>query len=240
MPLALLWTWLSVFVFCVGNQYTPPAILEDKINKPWRPIPAGRLTADQARNLLLGLITLSWAFSFMIGVGQATAAFQLMCYMYNELGGSDVHYVVRNLLNGLSVIAASTGVASVLLGGKASFNQDGWEWVLMLVLMMGTTVQAADLRDQEGDRARDRHTLPLKLGDTFTRWSIVIPTVFWSCYCPAWWSSGVFGYSVSLILGGALCSHILLFKSTAADRKSWKMWGFWTLSLYLLPFSSAL
>ena len=38
IPKVLLWNWLNVF-FDIANQRLPQSILEDTINKPWRPIP---------------------------------------------------------------------------------------------------------------------------------------------------------------------------------------------------------
>ncbi|KAL8724363.1 MAG: hypothetical protein Q9166_007999, partial [cf. Caloplaca sp. 2 TL-2023] len=40
IPLILLWTWLNLLPFNINNQRQPAAILEDKINKSWRPLPS--------------------------------------------------------------------------------------------------------------------------------------------------------------------------------------------------------
>ncbi|KAI2471797.1 hypothetical protein F4781DRAFT_77528 [Annulohypoxylon bovei var. microspora] len=51
-PLMLLWSWCNIFLFRLHNQRSPETIAEDKLNKPWRPIPAGRLTPDQVKKIL--------------------------------------------------------------------------------------------------------------------------------------------------------------------------------------------
>ena len=42
---AALWIYIAVLLFNLNNQYSPESVAEDKINKPWRPIPAGRITS---------------------------------------------------------------------------------------------------------------------------------------------------------------------------------------------------
>ena len=44
----LLWSWSNLFLFNLHNQRHPSSISEDALNKPWRPIPAGRITSAQA------------------------------------------------------------------------------------------------------------------------------------------------------------------------------------------------
>jgi len=52
-PYALLQIYLSLLLFSLHNQHHPSSILEDTINKPWRPLPAGRISPSQTRLLLI-------------------------------------------------------------------------------------------------------------------------------------------------------------------------------------------
>ena len=53
-PVVLFWVWINLLPLDIMNQTDAPAIEEDRINKPWRPLPAGLVTMQQARMLVLG------------------------------------------------------------------------------------------------------------------------------------------------------------------------------------------
>lgn len=65
------WTWLNLLPFCIGNQRQAGAVIEDKQNKPWRPVASGRLKPRQAINLQLSVYPLVLLVSAFIG-GNAT------------------------------------------------------------------------------------------------------------------------------------------------------------------------
>ena len=49
LPQVILWLQLHLLVEVITNKGMPHSVLEDGINKPWRPLPARRLTtADEA------------------------------------------------------------------------------------------------------------------------------------------------------------------------------------------------
>ncbi len=54
-------------------------------------------------------------------------------------------------------------------------------------MIVGSTTQVQDLKDLEGDRARNRHTFPVVLGDFVTRFSCCSGIVFWSFWSFAYW-----------------------------------------------------
>ena len=238
MPLVLLWTWLNVLTFCISNQRSPSSVTEDSVNKPWRPIPSGRLNAVQAQNLLLVLIPVILIITTYLGAGGTTAVALVLTWMYNDLGGSDVHYTVRNLLNGLAIVVASTGATRVAIHDGVNvydLNPNGYEWLAIKATIVSTTVQIQDLRDQDGDRSRGRKTAPICLGDELTRYSVIVPVMVWSVICPFFWVVDYFGYIVPVVLGGSLGVRLLLWRSVEADEASLKLWGLWTFSIYLLP-----
>lgn len=93
----VLWTWLNIVLFTVSNQRLPDAVKEDAINKPYRPLPAGRITGSQAMQLLFVGIPVVFFASFYVGGVEETLLLTCLNWMYNELGGSE-GYVGRNLL----------------------------------------------------------------------------------------------------------------------------------------------
>lgn len=52
-PSVLALDWLDMIVFDLANQRLPISVAEDRLNKPWRPGPAGRVTPAHMRRLSL-------------------------------------------------------------------------------------------------------------------------------------------------------------------------------------------
>ncbi|KAF4928674.1 Fumagillin beta-trans-bergamotene synthase [Colletotrichum viniferum] len=238
LPALLLWLWLNILILSVSNQRDPAGVLEDKLNKPWRPIPAGRVSAAQARHLLLAAVPLALALSFRLGVGSETLACICASSYYNDLGGADEHFLIRQLVNGLAypvygvaalkILIADAGVAEILPGAYA--------WLGLLGLVVGTTIQVQDLKDYEGDKARRRHTFPVILGDAFTRFGICVGIMFWSLVCPAFW--GIVQVRVAgwvWLSGALLAARIWCRRGPEADRLSFVMWSWWVMGLFVLP-----
>lgn len=88
-PLVLLWNWLNVLLFDLSNQRLPAAIVEDAINKSWRPIPAGRLTATEATKLLMLVIAVVYVESAYLGGLHEAVVVMVLTWMHNDLRGGD-------------------------------------------------------------------------------------------------------------------------------------------------------
>lgn len=234
LPHVILWNWLNVLLFDIANQRLPNSILEDSVNKPWRPIPTGRLTPDEARRLLLVVIPVVFGATLWLGGMWEAVAMMVLTWMYNDLGAADEVYVVRNIINALGFMCYSSG-ATAVAAGEYELTPRAYTWIAIVGAIIFSTLSMQDLPDVEGDAARGRLTSPLVHGDTFARWSIAIPILFWSFFCPYFWEVGWMGYAIPLVFGGWLAGRILKFRNVAGDKKSWQMWCFWTGVLYALP-----
>lgn len=235
-PLVVLWTWINVLIFDLANQRLPNSIIEDSINKAWRPIPSGRLSACQARRLLLLVLPIAILVTFYIGGMEETIVMNTLEYMYNDLGGADENFVVRNLINAAGFICYSAGATRVALGhGQWSLNDRAYQWLGIIGGIVFSTLQMQDMADQEGDRARDRGTLPLVLGDWIARWTIAVPVIFWSFACPAFWELDGYGWIMPAILGSMVALRVLSFRNVVSDKTTWYVWNLWITSIYLLP-----
>jgi 4-hydroxybenzoate polyprenyltransferase len=89
-PLIFLWNWLNLLVFNIANQRLPDSITEDKVNKPWRPIPSSRLSSDEARRFLLLVVPCNLIMISCIGAFDDALLMLTLTWMYNDLGGADV------------------------------------------------------------------------------------------------------------------------------------------------------
>ena len=236
LPMVLLWCWINVLIFDVANQRLKTSIVEDSVNKPWRPLPSERLTRRQARRFLLLAVTLGFLATLYIGGMEETVAMMALTWMYNDLKGADESYVVRNLINACGFVCYSSGATRVACGhGHCSLNSVAYQWLFIVGSIVFTTLQMQDMADQEGDRARDRGTLPLVHGDWVARWTIAIPVGFWSVVCPLFWQLQAYIFLVPAVLGSLVSFRIILCRSVDSDKSTWKLWNLWISSLYLLP-----
>ena len=236
VPHTLLWMWSVILVFTIANQRLEESVLEDSINKPWRPMPSQRLTVPQARTLLLCAIPAVYLATLQLGAKDQALTGMVLTWMYNDLKGSDEDYVVRNLVNSLGLTTWSIGVTKVACGAAGhTLNAAGYRWLLIVGLIIFTTLQIQDFRDQTGDLKKGRRTAPLVWGDNFMRWVTASGIVFWSLAAPAWWTLGIPGYLLPMALGAAVGGRLLVKRDARADEKTWKLWALWMASLFALP-----
>ena len=110
LPRILFWIWLHLLQFCVSNQCINPD--EDAVNKPWRPIPAGRITLAQAQNFRGVLVALCLILSIYRDVLPASILICLSTIAYNDLGFHS-HLIFRNVCNAVGYASFEFGATQV-------------------------------------------------------------------------------------------------------------------------------
>ena len=114
----VLWVWLHVLQFNLSNQVRDPE--EDRRNKPWRPLPSGRITLANA--LVLKYMTtatcLLLSYSYSPCVLMSSAFLSLLIPLYHEMHG-DQHWLSKNLMNAIGYACFATG--STLVAGIKFF-----------------------------------------------------------------------------------------------------------------------
>ena len=160
-------------------------------------------------------------------------------WVYNELGGADEHFVVRNVVNGVAYLAYGAAGLKIIAGtsvtGEGMVQPAFYSWLFVVALVVGSTIQVQDLKDLEGDGARGRHTMPVVLGAGATRGSVCLGVLVWSVVCPVYW--GVDGWAmVAFVMAGlVLSARVVLCRSAKADRTSFVMWSWWVMGMFALP-----
>ncbi|KAL9593579.1 MAG: hypothetical protein Q9219_007484 [cf. Caloplaca sp. 3 TL-2023] len=235
LPHVALWTYLNLIVFDVANQRLLSSLVEDSVNKAWRPLPSRRLSLAQARRLLLLLIPVVTVICIFLGGLEETVVMHVLTWMYNDLYGADEHYAVRNLINAAGFMTYSYGATRVAIGSYELNDVMRYQWVPIVGAVVLTTLQMQDMSDQEGDAHKGRGTLPLRWGDGPARWSIAVPVVFWSLACPAFWRMEYWGWPAPILLGVLLAGRVLTLRNVGQDKITWKIWCIWTMVLYVLP-----
>ncbi|ETS74170.1 hypothetical protein PFICI_14036 [Pestalotiopsis fici W106-1] len=234
-PLALFWTWSFLIPFNIFNQSSEDAIVEDRINKPWRPLPAGRLDRRRARIMMLVHYFIAIGISTMIGglrQGLLTIALGIW---YNALGGADDGFIVRNFINAAGYLSFGSGAMEVALGEPLALNRALLTWMAILAAVIFSTVQLQDIFDVEGDASRGRRTMPLVIGDAATRWCSALMVLISCVMCPAYWSLDWSGFVLPVFLGVTIAVRTLTYRDPGSDKRTFLMWNGWLVLIYTLP-----
>ncbi|KAL2201923.1 hypothetical protein CC79DRAFT_1351820 [Sarocladium strictum] len=217
-------TWHLTLCFNLGNQRQPDSITEDGINKPWRPIPAGRISPE---------LTLAW---------QLVSIISLLGICATLTGSWQESWWQRTLINACGITtnrAASLRVAIAVAtygsGYEVRFTDKMLGWLLICAAIVSTTIQVQDLRDQKGDAEIDRSTMPLLIGDMPTRYMTIAAAFFWSVACPLYWDLGILGYLLPLLATTAVSAFMLIHRNPRSDHLSFRFIGCWWVLLYFLP-----
>lgn len=238
LPYVIFFNWSNLLIFDLANQRLPESAHEDALNKPWRPIPSGLVTSTQARRAMLFGIPIILAANHICGVATETALLFILTWLYNDLMGGDENWICRNVIIAVAFWFYNMGSVKVARGDQYSHGggvtEKGVLWTTIISGVILTTMHVQDLKDQEGDRARGRHSAPLVLGDRIARWTIAIPICMWSCYCTWFWEVGTAGLGV-ILLGVVVAIRCLAYSGKHQDRKTWELWALWTATLYMLP-----
>lgn len=240
VPHMVAWIWIHLLVEDIANQRQAQSVAEDAANKPWRPLPSGRLSQDEALALLRASVPAVAAVSLLLGAFAPSAAFTTLVWLYNDLEGSSAGPVLRNVVNAAGLCCLGWGGHTVLasdLNEQISLSLD-WrlKWIIVTAAVVATTVHAQDMPDVKGDLARQRRTFPLVYGETAARWSLAVLVVLWSVILPVFCNVQI-PIVRWLPVGVGSCISVLttLYQHESSDRLVWNLWCFWVAGLYLLP-----
>ncbi|KAI0887575.1 UbiA prenyltransferase family-domain-containing protein [Annulohypoxylon maeteangense] len=241
LGLVILFNWSNLFIFDLANQRLPESVVEDALNKPWRPVPSGFITTDHIRCAMLYLIPLVVAFNhFALGVGIESLVVMVLTWLYNDLRGGDEGYIARNAIIAAAFMVYNTGSVKVAVGARdgglfAGLSSEGVVWAAMVSATIFTTMQVQDLQDVKGDRVRGRRSAPIIMGDRLARWSVAAPMFVWPA-AGAWlWGAGLALGGPQVTLGALVAVRCLWYSGLQADKLTWRLWCLWTAMLYTLP-----
>ncbi|KAK4160558.1 UbiA prenyltransferase family-domain-containing protein [Cladorrhinum sp. PSN259] len=235
LPLVLAYNVANLIIFDLANQRTERSVAEDKLNKPWRPIPQGKITPEQTRRLMLAVIPFVLALNYLLGGWNQGLLITVLSWMYNDLGGGDEAFV-REMVISVAYGLFNSGSLAVAVGPAYSvLSPLGLAWTVIVSGVILTTMQVQDLKDQAGDRLRGRKTICLYLGENFSRTSIAFFVGFWSCVCGYFWALGPLTFSLVALIAAVVAVRVLFVRSPSEDAKTWRLWCLWHASLYTLP-----
>jgi 4-hydroxybenzoate polyprenyltransferase len=160
----------------------------------------------------------------------------ILTWVYNDLGAGDENFLLRHINNALGFVSFGAGASQAACGFPGyTLNQDAYLWLGVIAAVITCTIQFQDMEDQEGDRLRDRKTLPIVFGDNLTRWGNAVVIIFFSLMVPSFWRMDLSGYFLPVLLGTIISGRTLFFKTLASDKQTFRLWCLWLTSLYCLP-----
>ncbi|KAI1821620.1 hypothetical protein F4861DRAFT_541791 [Xylaria intraflava] len=231
----LLWSLSNLLLFNIHNQRHPFAVLEDSRNKPWRPLPARRITPKQTTRLMFAMYPVILLISYKWGGMIPCLLEAFSCLWYNEWGAAADPFL-KNLLNGIGFACFLAGPLEVATG-KSVFSGDGTAavWLGMLSACITTTVHIQDFRDVQGDRVAGRRTVPLAIGDTAARLLAAVCVFGWTGAVAWYWRAAWVQVVFAAVAGGILLWNLFWDRTVKGDVFTWKLWPAWIVGLFLVP-----
>jgi len=193
--------WLAIVAAALitgaGNAYNDLCDLEiDKINRPQRPLPSGRVTQIQAfwiagSSAIIGLIMAALASPTH---GLAAAITILCLWLYSR-------YLKRILLLGNLMVAALAAICFPF--GALSAGSVGRAWIpagFAFLFHFGREI-VKDIEDMVGDRSVGARTIALTFGSQLAAGFVAVVYAFlvFSTYVP--YHVGIYGWEYLLIVG---------------------------------------
>lgn len=239
---------ITAYQFEIAQQTLSP--LEDKLNKPNRPIPAGLITVDRARTRwILSWILTTCIFYLFCGANVALwACVSQFVTLFFYVWPAFNHVICRNLFTGVISIPLHRGLNAVFMASATELELPV-AVDLALALWLSSTIHLQEFRDAEGDRLSNKKTLATILSSKglsalriitaaiMVGWAILVyfyswvtssaqqePTVFWT------W--------VLCFIGASNVAVQLLFYDNDNIPKSTYHYfyylAFWTFDLHLV------
>ncbi|TBU28077.1 UbiA prenyltransferase family [Dichomitus squalens] len=229
---ALIWIWIHQLMCNVSNQARTR--LEDAINKPWRPLPSGRISEPQA--LVLRWVTVGAAFSCSAIHGGdlmlTTFCLFLTTFAYDELGLAG-HHIAKSVCNIGGYTTFEIG-ATKLMGATHDLDNVSATAVCISGALIFTTIQAQDFADVEGDAILGRKTFPIYAPE-LCRIATVIAMSVWSLFLVSFWGIGTVSGATFVVFGSFVGSRYYFLRRPDDDKLSYILYNIWLTMVHIMP-----
>ncbi|KZV95924.1 hypothetical protein EXIGLDRAFT_609893 [Exidia glandulosa HHB12029] len=239
---ALIWLWLHLLQFDVSNQYTTAK--EDAANKPWRPMPSGRLSREHATVLRWSLLIACNLLSITIATCAGTpdvicisTAMSIAILAHNEVGLAQ-NWLGKNVCCAVGYMVLEAGT-TLITSTTLSLSDDAKLSILISALVIASTIQVQDFPDVEGDLAMGRKTFPIAF-PRFSRLATSVTLAAWSLAMGWIWQLHQVMHVTISSLGLWVAIRVLLGGGPAYDRVTYVHYNLWLVASHLLPIASRL
>ncbi|KAF8523827.1 UbiA prenyltransferase family-domain-containing protein [Gautieria morchelliformis] len=229
---SILWIWVHLLQCNVSNQYK--SYDEDMINRPWRPIPSGRVSGNAAIRLRLCLVPICLGVSSFHGwdVVFASAGLTMTMILYDELQLAG-HWVGKNFCNVSGYLTFELGATKVM-GQTTQLDTTAWRAMAFSACVIFTTIQAQDFSDVEGDIKLGRTTFPI-YAPSFSRLFTLFSMIAWSVILGKYWVLGPITLISFCCLGTFVGWRYYNLRASHQDSLSYLIFNIWLLFAHFLP-----
>ncbi|KAG2073275.1 hypothetical protein BDR04DRAFT_1010891 [Suillus decipiens] len=224
---AFCWLWFQLFHFNVSNQsYSAD---EDVLNKPWRPVPSGRISVKDCRSLRWGLMVfcLSSSYLFCLNVAMTSGVYTMFLVMHDDFHLSS-HFIFKNLCNAGGY--ATNELGSLLILGSP-LDETSIKALSCSALVILLTIHAQDFADVNGDRRSGRRTLPI-VAPEGSRIYMLCALPLFSFALASFWNLGPFSTVLFVSMGSWVGIRYFFFRD---DQSSYRLYNIWLMGVHLLP-----
>ena len=246
----LFWIWTTLLQFnCANQAYSGD---EDLVNKPWRPVPARRITPESTARLRWIMFCFNVCFSASLGrnVLYTTIFLTIAEYLYNEMKFSE-HPVLKNLCNVFGYGGFETGATLIaceynqlvdkgldtykfLLAPNLSLDEVAVRALVLSCALIFTTIHAQDFPDREGDKLAGRKTLPILFPEA-SRVYIAVVLVAWSIALSLFWGLGLICSAVFVAAGSFIAWKFFTERDVESDERTYLIYN--VSLLYLIKWN---
>ncbi|KAJ7485699.1 UbiA prenyltransferase family [Mycena latifolia] len=226
------WIWLHLLQVDVSNQYR--SIAEDAINRPWRPLPGGRMSQKSAALMrwLLVPICIFSSLPFGRGVGLSSISLTLLLVAHDEIGFAG-HWISKNLINSIGYLSFEFGATNIM-NVNPQLDRIALQALTCSGLLILTTIHAQDFSDVHGDMVLGRLTLPIYAPST-SRVFTLIALGIWSVGLGWLWNLGPRSQFFLCGLGGVVGWRFFRLRTPSDDASTFIAYNFWLLLAHALP-----
>ncbi|KAG1819085.1 UbiA prenyltransferase family-domain-containing protein [Suillus subaureus] len=229
---AFCWLWFHTFQFNASNQsYTAN---EDALNKPWRPVPSGRISLKDSRALRWGLVVFCLGFSslFSLNVVITSGVYTVFVVMHDDFHLSH-HPIFKNLCNVGGYVTCELG-CSLILSRESSLDGTSMKALSCSALVILLTVHAQDFADVNGDRRSGRRTLPIAAPEG-SRIYMLCALPLSSFALASFWSLGPISNILFVSMGSWVGIRYFLFHDEICDQSNYRLYSIWLMGVHFLP-----
>ncbi|KAI0070730.1 hypothetical protein K474DRAFT_1713083 [Panus rudis PR-1116 ss-1] len=233
IPEGIFWIWVHVLQFDISNQSI--GIEEDRVNKAWRPLLAGRVTINSARLCWRLLVPTCSLNSLHYGFETACASLVLCIFtvIHNDFKAHR-HWLLKNVVSAVGLAAFETGAAVIIGRGWVQLDRTSLLALCLSIAIHVTTLHAQDFKDVAGDQRIGRCTLPI-IAPEFSRYTMICGLTAWSVALGCVWGLRHWLHVLLVILGIFTGYRFVSMREIGDDQVSYYWYNLWLAIVHLLP-----
>ena len=212
------------------------------VNRPWRPIPSGRISRVDACLLRIFLVPICLLASIFYGwdVFLTSAGLTMTMVVYDELNLAG-HWIGKNACNVFGYLTFEIGATKVMgiiiyiprpafhhlisvTGRATQLDIVALRAMAFSTGVIFTTIQAQDFSDIEGDLKLGRITLPI-YAPSFSRVLTLFAMVAWSAILGTYWLLGPVTLGAFCCLGTFVGWRYYSLRASQDDSKSYMLFN---------------